>query len=63
MSYYKNIYREIREFKENKSKRNSTIDNENEENNIETNAKAVLEDYIWKWFQILWKEKGYSTPP
>ena len=46
MDYYKNIYREIREFKENKNKRNANIDNENEEKNIETNAKAVLEEYM-----------------
>jgi len=45
MGYYKNIYKEIKEFKENKNKRNSVIDNDNEEN-IETNAKDVLDSYM-----------------
>jgi hypothetical protein len=62
LSHYKNIYREIREFKENKSKRSSTIGNENKENNIETNAKAVLEDYMEMVSNSLERKKIFDPP-
>jgi hypothetical protein len=62
LSYYKNIYREIREFKENKKKRNSTTGNENEESNIETNAKAVLEEYMEFVSNSLERKRIFEPP-
>ena len=62
MSYYKNIYKEIREFKENKNKRSSNIGNGNEENNIETNAKEVLEKYMELVLNSLERNRVFDFP-
>ena len=62
MSYYKNIYKEIREFKENKNKRSSHIGNGNEENNIETNAKEVLEKYMELVLNSLERNRVFDFP-
>ena len=62
MSYYKNIYKEIREFKENKNKRISNIGNGNEENNIETNAKEVLEKYMELVLNSLERNRVFDFP-
>ena len=62
MSYYKNIYKEIREFKENKNKKSSNIGNGNEENNIETNAKEVLEKYMELVLNSLERNRVFDFP-
>ena len=63
MDYSKNIYREIKEFNKNKSKKsNNDNDDENIENNIETNAKAVLAEYMEYVLNSLERERIFDAP-